>query len=450
MNIISKYLKDLCSQDLKKELLGEGNHGKVYKFTSDNLVVKSIPSTSVKDIDECIQNVKYKAMDKITYSYNNAILCEINNIPNDVVNYEDFNRWFNKQYIEDDDYTLNPSNITEVALSIVASELDTINFIKIDGYDNCKDEVLLVMEKVDTTLNKLFENLYDSFNNEREINAVLIQLIHAVYTLHLNKINHNDLHLANIGIIYVNESTSYKNKLLRDYDYLRYEFEDFHIDIKTSDMKYLVKILDFGDAVKYSDPVILNRYIMYISDFADYFNYVYDWICIFSNDSRNNWSKLWLQTKAYFLQMKFILNDEVGDAKCIQQFKLWWIANADRLNDNIENSVSNMLFNMKNDGAQRLETLEFNSDDFEEIENAIENNDNAKILEYIKNDTFKIAKLLNISVINYDLVKSRLSTNFDLRTLNDRPETVFELIKQPFIKKLISVDFHSNYLVIGK
>lgn len=77
--------------------------------------------------------------------------------------------------------------------------------------------------------------------------------------MHLNKINHNDLHLENFGIIYVNDKTTYKNKLLKDYEYLRYEFEDFHIDIKTSDMKYLVKILDFGDAVKYSEPFILNR-----------------------------------------------------------------------------------------------------------------------------------------------------------------------------------------------
>lgn len=73
--------------------------------------------------------------------------------------------------------------------------------------------------------------------------------------------------------------------------------------------------------------------------------------------------------------MNFILNEEYEETKCIQEFKLWWSVNSNRLNDNIMISADNMLFNSsKNDADDpKLETLDFNIQNFEEIEDSIKN-----------------------------------------------------------------------------
>src|SRR5260221_1035047 len=163
------------------------------------------------------------------------------NIPIEVKEKLWVNRKNKDKYIilDSDDDNLYKNKIYDIGCYIFMEFVDSnlySEFIKID------------MSKFNSDM--LDKNLFDK---------IILQVILALLLLSDLKIYHNDLHLINIGLLYVNESTVWKGKKLINYKYYNYKYKD--IDITFESCQYIVKILDFGFGSKTSIPIILSNFI---------------------------------------------------------------------------------------------------------------------------------------------------------------------------------------------
>lgn len=117
----------------------------------------------------------------------------------------------------------------------------------------------IFMDRVD---NQLYDfqkclKIGDSNFIEKEtlIENIYIQVMFAISAYqHYFKISHNDLSVDNILIDNVRSDTIFNDQIFSDADWYHYEFMGKNIYIPAIGM--IAKIVDFGIAIKYSDPVI--------------------------------------------------------------------------------------------------------------------------------------------------------------------------------------------------
>jgi len=132
----------------------------------------------------------------------------------------------------------------------------SINFIHTFSFATCKSRYgaknYTFMERIDGTL--LSIQYGPRFQDS--IEEILIQVLHAISTYQALKISHNDLHFGNIMFQYITPSTTWNGKRLVDYDYFEYIIGETSIYIPRT--RLLIKIGDFGLAVKYTHPVVGN------------------------------------------------------------------------------------------------------------------------------------------------------------------------------------------------
>jgi serine/threonine protein kinase len=318
---LDNFCKD--KEKYKGKFLGGGVYGKAYDlnpiedivdyFNRDDLVVKEII------LDE---GVEQRCKDK------KVIIGKKNKKPKQV---EAF-------FCEGRDTILS-----EYLISLEASSLNTINMIETIEYKNCNDgSQFIFMEKIDGTIFSLFNHymeiiekaqqefydahdLYESkisnseadtnsaaiYHNEVELksqivdnlydefDAIIIQILHALWCLHSVGINHNDSKLDNI--FYIEKSNMNMNgKSFDEYDYAKYDFGKgnvFYIPMKK--IKYIIKLGDFGLSSKFSEPYILSEMI-YQKWSLDYLSPLYDLMLSF-NFIHKNTSDFYKTIQAYLI-----------------------------------------------------------------------------------------------------------------------------------------------------
>lgn len=97
-------------------------------------------------------------------------------------------------------------------------------------------------------------------NGEEVVDATYVQTIFAIAMFqNVYNISHNDLHLGNVFVEFVTKDTSFNGKKLSHVNWYEYRFKGKSIYIPATPL--LVKIGDYGYAIKYSTPVVGPRMI---------------------------------------------------------------------------------------------------------------------------------------------------------------------------------------------
>jgi hypothetical protein len=161
------------------------------------------------------------------------------------------------------------NSITEIILSLMAAELskDSINFIDTFYFATCTSNSYNVrqytfMEKIDTSFEKLIGKkagldpkppVYGKAPTEKEVISIYLQTVHALLVLQNRfSIVHGDLHLDNVFIEKLKDSTESQGSLVKNSDFLEFKIlEGSSLYIPTIDTPYLAKIGDWGLSVKY-------------------------------------------------------------------------------------------------------------------------------------------------------------------------------------------------------
>lgn len=279
--IVDKFLhQDICKAKLGKEL-GKGAYGSAYLALLDGdaneYVIKKVENQEDYDSDKLVyyahdncsnEDVIVREMTGNITTYPNAYLCE------------------NTIY-------------TEYINSRIASTFDSFNFTESLSFDICKNpksqnayEEYTLMEKIDTTLRKLINNEDNKFPTlkGKDLAYITIQVMFALCCMQSEnvKMSHNDLHDDNVFIKIVNDNTTYKGKRLRDYKYLEFKFGDSSFCLPTEDVKYIVKIGDwglssqFGSSKPFMNKDIVTRFRGHhaFPMIPDYYLPAYD-VCLF-------------------------------------------------------------------------------------------------------------------------------------------------------------------------
>jgi len=155
-------------------------------------------------------------------------------------------------------YVCANASYSEHAIGKILSNTKLSNFLTVEGFSMCSEGNTTYdytfMEKIDGTI-------YDLKSKVKNLNAdiiesVLVQSLFAISFMNRKfMIQHNDLHLRNLGYKRIGK----KSKLL-NYDYFSYIVDKKRISF--SNVGFLVKVFDFGLASKFSSPMIANSGIV--------------------------------------------------------------------------------------------------------------------------------------------------------------------------------------------
>jgi serine/threonine protein kinase len=122
------------------------------------------------------------------------------------------------------------------------------------------------MDKIDGELAKFASCLslekYLTFDGHSEdmINGVYIQTLFAIAIYQSEfMISHNDLHTGNVFVEFVTDKTEFKGKKLIKADYYHYKIGESNIYFPA--IPVIVKIGDYGKSVKYTKPMIGDKYV---------------------------------------------------------------------------------------------------------------------------------------------------------------------------------------------
>lgn len=149
---------------------------------------------------------------------------------------------------------------SEYVINLIVANLykegKSINFLDKFDFISCpsdkKSFQYIFMEMVDGSLES-FKNVI----NDLECMSIFIQLVHSIGAYqHYYKINHYDLFPRNILIKRIDSSTKYKGQKLCEAVWYKYSFKGNDLYIPAT--KYIIKIGDFGFAVRWSKPIIGN------------------------------------------------------------------------------------------------------------------------------------------------------------------------------------------------
>lgn len=122
--------------------------------------------------------------------------------------------------------------------------------------DENEFSMYFLMELASTDLYHLNRKCNKTITEEMSHN-LLFQTLHAVTVFQKLKINHNDLHEGNIFIQKIEADTRHNGQKLIDADYFHYRLgkTDYYLPY----IPVLVKIADWGRAMKWSEPYVLNE-----------------------------------------------------------------------------------------------------------------------------------------------------------------------------------------------
>jgi serine/threonine protein kinase len=268
-------------EKFKGDPLGSGSYGSVYDLrgfdeffkNNEQVVVKRIATFSQSG---CVEQKSVAVRTKMqTPTEINAFYCEGDN-----------------------------TALAEYYISLATSQLNSENFVDTYIYKDCISEGIqyIFMEKIDTTFGHYIKmvNEAPSIDNQRQFDAVIVQILHGLWCLHTAGINHNDSKADNIFLKKADGYITKDGRLLQDFDYVTYDFGSGGvISIPVKDIKYIVKIGDFGASQKYSEPAVLTDHI-YEDYILDYLSPFYDIMLAFS-DIENNLSPLYKTIQMFIL-----------------------------------------------------------------------------------------------------------------------------------------------------
>jgi len=179
-------------------------------------------------------------------------------------------------------YICEEAIYSEFLLSILVSKFTEskkvpfcVNFLKTFGFSSCigrkgrdKGQHInyIFMEKADDSLYSFRKEL-----DRDDIISIVIQVIFAITCYQeIYSISHNDLHASNIFLKVIEEGSEY-------YPYTHFHYKLHGQDIIFPRGRFLVKIGDFGIAVKWSAPIIGFRRVLADRDDRNPIDYVPNW-----------------------------------------------------------------------------------------------------------------------------------------------------------------------------
>lgn len=110
------------------------------------------------------------------------------------------------------------------------------------------------VEKIDGVLKSLLATI-----DHKYLPGLVVQLLHAIATYQSQyKLVHGDLHTENIFYLEVKPDTMWNGQLLSQAQYYLYKVGDTNLYIPQS--PYILKVGDWGLSVKYSSPIVGDRY----------------------------------------------------------------------------------------------------------------------------------------------------------------------------------------------
>jgi hypothetical protein len=183
----------------------------------------------------------------------------------ETVNYPKNNKTGEVIVVPKGSYVCDSESYSEYIIGILCGDLYrkgvSINFLDVFGFASCPQENKCLskqytfMEKAGDTLNNYIKK---NKSNPLLLEVSYIQIVHAigVYQKYY-KLQHNDLHMSNILIEKVTPETIYQNKKVYEADWYHYKIYD--TDIYLPKTNILIKIVDFGFSVKYSEPIVGNK-----------------------------------------------------------------------------------------------------------------------------------------------------------------------------------------------
>lgn len=283
----------------KGDKLGEGGFGSAFLlknlddyFGNKQIVVKEILNTSENNckLRSVTINKKIKPL-----TLNNVFLCD--------TSFQIIGEYF--------------------ASMILFKQTKSINFIEMFAYKDCKDKQYIFMEKADGVAMKLLNDVSVIIDEEKntytrrpalevkkDLDIILIQMLHILWCMHKIKMNHNDCHLSNFLYVKVTDETTIKGKKLKDYKYIKYDFgKSGKYYIPVSDMKYIIKLSDFGISTKFTEPYIFTSFGE-INKLNDYFRPLNDILYIFYNFINTT---LWARIKLFIMGVSKLTPDEFID-----------------------------------------------------------------------------------------------------------------------------------------
>lgn len=292
---------DSCDKIFKSEfkLLGKGGSGTVYEYTFDKkkYAVKEtktelikIPNSSQLTAEEYAskrfvgnlirQNLFIKInsgslIPRIFYDIKDDCYME-GDISFPLLYDKSKKITFHNPYLCKEEY------YSEYAIGLLCAQFYkksmSIHFIDIYAFNACFEKQekgyindYIFMEKLDNDLN----NVLDCIKNDVNLfYSLFVQLFHTIYMYQSLMISHNDLHMGNIFIKYIDKDTEFMGKKLMNYSHFHYRIGNKNI--YTPFVPFIIKIGDFGVSVKYNDPVIGNISSI-VNDWADKLIYTPNW-----------------------------------------------------------------------------------------------------------------------------------------------------------------------------
>jgi hypothetical protein len=351
------FFEHMCSmlKNYTDEVLGKGTYGSAYSLKRDieavqnyfgdrDLVVKEIKTSDLADCYSDRYKINTKRAGEKPIILKNLFVCKGEN-----------------------------TAIGEFFASLIVSKLKSDNFIDTFAFKDCvagsgiskrSAMQLIFMEKIDGTMLDLVDNLsekeYIDLKESNDINAeyfkkidvMAIQLLHALDCMHSIKMNHNDPHPRNIFYVKVDENTRLKNgDLLSNYACVKYKFSSgVECFIPVRDLKYIIKLGDFGLSCKYSEPYLMNDVTQ--EDWAlDYFCPLYDLMLAFS--LIRGTSPFYKMIQLYLFEGERAI-DLINKTYDVDEFDKWYDSIKNTLDPNCENVK--YLNNIRN--VQQLDTKE--------------------------------------------------------------------------------------------
>jgi serine/threonine protein kinase len=137
------------------------------------------------------------------------------------------------------------------------------NFFDVHSMFTCPrkkaDEFMqyIVMDKIDGDLMAVGDS---KLKDPVERNSVYIQTLMAIACYQKKyQLSHNDLHAGNVFIEYIKNDTMYNNQDLSKATWFHYNVSGYNIYFPAG--KIIVKIGDYGLSVKYSTPIVGDKYV---------------------------------------------------------------------------------------------------------------------------------------------------------------------------------------------
>ena len=124
---------------------------------------------------------------------------------------------------------------------------------ELESYDRLGAQYTFI-EKIDGVLGDLLKAVDPNY-----IPGLVVQMLHAIATYESQyELVHGDLHMGNVFYLQVKPDTMWNGQLVSQAQYFLYKVGDTNLYIPAS--PYIVKIGDWGRAVKYSKPIVGDLY----------------------------------------------------------------------------------------------------------------------------------------------------------------------------------------------